>query len=75
MLLDDRDERPGVKFADAELIGIPYRVTVGPKGLAQGVVELTRRRGLVTEEIDLDRRSPRSSLGSAEERQDGRGQV
>jgi prolyl-tRNA synthetase len=55
VLLDDRAERPGVKFADAELIGIPYRVTVGPKGLAQGVVELTRRRGLVTEEIDIDR--------------------
>ena len=36
VLLDDRAERPGVKFADAELIGIPYRVTVGPKGLAQG---------------------------------------
>lgn len=42
-LLDDRDERPGVKFADAELIGIPYRVTVGPKGLADGVVEVVRR--------------------------------
>jgi prolyl-tRNA synthetase len=55
VLLDDRPERPGVKFADAELIGIPHRMTVGPKGLAQGVVELTRRRGLVTEEIDLNR--------------------
>ena len=54
VLLDDREERPGVKFADAELIGIPYRVTVGPKGLAQGVVELTRRQGLVTEEVGLE---------------------
>ena len=36
VILDDRDERPGVKFADAELIGIPYRVTIGPKGLAEG---------------------------------------
>ncbi len=38
-LYDDRDERPGVKFKDADLIGVPYRVTVGKK-LAQGVVEL-----------------------------------
>jgi prolyl-tRNA synthetase len=42
-LLDDRDARPGVKFADAELIGIPYRVTVGPKGIADGVVEFVPR--------------------------------
>jgi len=44
VVLDDRDERPGVKFKDADLVGIPYRVTVGPKGLADGVVELKRRR-------------------------------
>jgi prolyl-tRNA synthetase len=43
-IIDDRDERPGVKFADAELIGIPYRVTVGPRRLADGVVEVVRRR-------------------------------
>jgi prolyl-tRNA synthetase len=43
VLFDDRDERPGVKFADAELIGIPYRVTVGPKGVAEGSVEVVRR--------------------------------
>jgi prolyl-tRNA synthetase len=43
-LIDDRDERPGVKFADAELIGIPYRIDVGPRGLADGVVEVVRRR-------------------------------
>ncbi len=43
VILDDRAERPGVKFADAELIGIPYRVTVGPRGLAEGVVEVVRR--------------------------------
>ena len=42
-LLDDRDVRPGVKFADAELIGIPYRITIGPKGIADGVVELVPR--------------------------------
>lgn len=44
VILDDRDERPGVKFKDADLVGFPYRVTIGPKGLDQGVVELLRRR-------------------------------
>ena len=42
-LLDDRDARPGVKFKDADLIGIPYRINVGKK-LAEGVVELVERR-------------------------------
>ncbi|MDR0759989.1 MAG: proline--tRNA ligase [Treponema sp.] len=42
-LLDDRDERPGVKFNDADLIGIPYRVVVGDKNLAQAKVEVKRR--------------------------------
>lgn len=44
VLLDDRGARPGVKFADAELIGIPYRVTIGPKTLANGQMELHDRR-------------------------------
>ena len=44
VLLDDRDARAGVKFADAELIGIPLRVTVGPKGIANDVVELVDRQ-------------------------------
>ncbi|MGH8927928.1 MAG: proline--tRNA ligase, partial [Acidimicrobiia bacterium] len=52
-LIDDRDERPGVKFADAELIGIPYRVTIGPKGVAAGSAELTVRNGMTTEEVAL----------------------
>ncbi len=43
VLLDDRKARAGVKFADAELIGIPYRVTIGPKALADGEVEFTAR--------------------------------
>jgi prolyl-tRNA synthetase len=42
-LFDDRDERPGVKFKDADLIGVPYRITVGKK-LPQGMVELVERR-------------------------------
>ncbi|HEU4918042.1 MAG TPA: proline--tRNA ligase [Acidimicrobiia bacterium] len=52
-LFDDREERPGVKFADAELIGIPYRVVVGPRGVADAMVEMTTRRGLATEEVPL----------------------
>lgn len=54
VLLDDRIERPGVKFADAELIGIPYRVTIGPKGVELGVYELVDRRSGQTEEIPMD---------------------
>ena len=53
VLLDDRVERPGVKFADAELIGIPYRITVGPRGVESGLLELTARRGLTKEEVTL----------------------
>ena len=55
VVLDDRDERPGVKFKDAELVGIPYRVTVGPKGLADGKVELVRRRGGEPRAIDVQK--------------------
>ena len=49
-LLDDRDERPGVKFKDADLIGIPFRITVGKKALAEDKVELRNRR---TKEMQL----------------------
>jgi len=42
-VLDDRDERAGVKFKDADLIGIPLRITIGPKRLAEGNVEIRRR--------------------------------
>ena len=44
-LIDDREERPGVKFADADLIGAPWRVTVGQRGLEDGLVEVKRRSG------------------------------
>ena len=44
-LLDDRDARAGVKFADADLIGIPYRIVVGEKGLKEGMVEFKARAG------------------------------
>jgi len=43
-LYDDRDERAGAKFAGMDLIGLPWRITVGPRGLKNGVVELTSRR-------------------------------
>ncbi len=43
VLLDDRDERPGVMFADLELIGIPHRIIVGERGLKQGQVEYQAR--------------------------------
>jgi prolyl-tRNA synthetase len=44
VLYDDRDARPGFKFKDAELIGFPIRVTVGKRGLAEGIVEVQTRR-------------------------------
>ncbi|KAB2317978.1 proline--tRNA ligase [Betaproteobacteria bacterium SCN1] len=44
VLLDDRDERPGVMFADAELIGIPHRVTIGERGLKDGMIEYQPRQ-------------------------------
>jgi len=53
VLLDDRDERPGVKFKDADLIGIPWRITVGKK-VAQGVVEVVERRSRITEDVGKD---------------------
>jgi prolyl-tRNA synthetase len=53
VLVDDREERPGVKFADSELIGIPFRVTVGPKGVESGIAEITERKGMVKSEIAL----------------------
>ena len=52
VLFDDRDERPGVKFKDADLIGIPYRITVGKK-IGQGIVELNERRGKQSVDVAL----------------------
>lgn len=46
VLLDDRNERPGVLFADAELMGIPYRVTLGERGLKEGIVEYQPRQAV-----------------------------
>ena len=53
-LYDDRPLRPGVKLADAELVGVPYRVTVGARSLAQGNVELTQRSTRETRLLPVD---------------------
>ena len=52
-LYDDRDERAGGKFATMDLIGLPWRITVGPRGLEKGVVELTSRRTGEGEEMSV----------------------
>ena len=52
-LLDDRDDRPGAKFATMDLIGLPWRITVGKRGLAAGTVELTQRRTHKSENIAI----------------------
>ncbi len=54
VILDDRLERPGVKFNDAELIGIPLRITVGPRGLEQDKVEVTSRADGVTDGVAVE---------------------
>jgi prolyl-tRNA synthetase len=54
VLYDDRDLRAGAKFATMELIGLPWRVTIGPRGLNAGVVELTSRRTGETVELSPD---------------------
>ena len=54
VLLDDRDARAGVKFADAELIGVPHRITFGPKAFAEGEVEYTPRRTGATERVAIE---------------------
>ena len=51
VLYDDRNERAGGKFATMDLIGLPWRITVGPRGLANGIVELTSRRTGESEEL------------------------
>ena len=53
-LYDDRQERAGGKFATMDLIGLPWRITVGPRGLKNGVVELTSRRTGQSEEMPLE---------------------
>jgi prolyl-tRNA synthetase len=52
-LLDDRDQRAGVKFNDADLLGIPYRLTLGPRGLAAGTVEIKARRDAEARDLPI----------------------
>jgi prolyl-tRNA synthetase len=71
VLLDDRDERAGVKFKDADLIGVPYRITIGKKA-ADGVVELFHRHTKQSEDVKLSEviaRVQRLALSSSSEHQ------
>ncbi len=54
VLMDDSDERAGAKFAVMDLIGLPWQLVVGPRGVKAGVVELKRRAGAEREELDAD---------------------
>ena len=54
VLYDDRDERPGAKFAAMDLVGAPHQAIIGPKSLAEGKVELKSRRGGERELISVD---------------------
>jgi prolyl-tRNA synthetase len=54
VLLDDRDERPGVMFADMELTGIPHRVTVGDRGLEKGELEYRHRRDTASQNVPVE---------------------
>lgn len=62
-LLDDTEERPGAKFATMDLIGLPWQLTVGPRGLASGVVELKRRATGEKQEVSLESAIARVSEG------------
>ncbi len=66
VLLDDREERPGVKFKDADLVGCPLRITIGPRALERDAVELKRRTEKNATEVP-DRRGRGAGRG------DGRG--
>jgi len=54
VLFDDRQERPGVKFKDADLIGVPYRITLGKRKLAQGLAEIFERSTKQIQDVKLD---------------------
>ncbi|MEC9206747.1 MAG: His/Gly/Thr/Pro-type tRNA ligase C-terminal domain-containing protein, partial [Pseudomonadota bacterium] len=54
VLYEDRDERPGTKFADMDLIGVPWQIVVGPRGVKNGVVELKSRASGKREETSSE---------------------
>ena len=60
VLIDDRDERPGVKFNDADLIGMPVRIAIGDRGLKEGVIEILRRRDMAIEKVPIDQAGERA---------------
>jgi prolyl-tRNA synthetase len=64
-LYDDRDDRAGAKFARMDLIGLPWQLIVGPRGLKNGVVELKSRRTEERDEISIDEALSRLSTGQA----------
>ena len=64
VLLDDTDDRPGVKFADADLIGIPHRITVGDRALKEGNVEYKARSGGDAEAVAVAEVLSRITAGS-----------
>ena len=76
-ILDDRDERPGVMFADWELIGVPHRVTIGDRGLKEGVIEYQGRRDAEAAKLPagevlghvLERSCPKIEPGGVEDRE------
>jgi prolyl-tRNA synthetase len=53
VLLDDRDERAGVKFKDADLLGIPWRIIIGEKNLKEGLVEIKERKTGAVEKVKV----------------------
>jgi prolyl-tRNA synthetase len=55
VLWDDRDENPGVKFKDSDLLGIPFRLVVGPKGLQENKIEIKDRKSGELQKIDLEK--------------------
>jgi prolyl-tRNA synthetase len=59
VLYDDRDERAGVKFAEMELIGLPWQLVVGPRSLAEGMVEVRNRRSGERQELAIEAALPR----------------
>jgi len=66
VLIDDRDERPGVKFKDADLIGIPLRLTIGSRGLKEGIVELKWRAQKESQKIPVAEAEARVAAAVAE---------
>jgi prolyl-tRNA synthetase len=75
VLLDDRDERPGVKFKDADLIGIPWRIMVGKRFAKDGMVEIKRRLDGHMVEVPLDQAATEVRRMVAEEQEQLRQQL